>query len=600
MPKGGLISPEQRDKYLVLRATYGPSEAARRTGIARSTGQLIFNEFAKGVEEQEAADPDPKTWDELDADAQRGVDDFLFFAEHYLSLWTAPWWLEVVDHLGGLSDTDKADTTEEDCRQVLLTVHPGAGKSTMLLAYILWRINRARCLGDLDFSATYGMRTERQAARGMRFMQGQMTANAKLIQAYGRYKPNAKDAGEHTWSRTQIVVAGMRPGKEATFIILGAGQSISGIRPFLSIWDDIVDEKNCGVEATEELMLWWDGTAEHRVEPGGVIAVCGVYWSPNDLLHKLAARMYVEADGSETHMWKQFKFRAHYEDRCPGDGTHPQYDPRTTGGCLLNPDRWGFRRIDMFRQANPENFAFQYQQEETSGTDVLVDKLWLYGGIDTTNNESFPGCVNRTRSLWELPKKYDFLCATLDPSPSKYAAAIAYAYDGNIKKTYVLDVHRAKMRPAEYVPFIREWTLRLRELDPRFNTWIIERSGAIYLVDTPEFQLLQTELGITMIFHETRVNKSHPDYGVWGALQPEFKHGRTDIPHRTAQDKERMQQFETELKTYPYSRTDDTVMSYWFFTLHRANVQAMLHGPIKKRGVPGWVQDMKPGPWTRR
>lgn len=592
MPKGGLLTPEQKSQYLVLRATYGSSEAARRTGIARSTGQLIFNEHAKGVQEAEAADPDPKTWDELDEDARRGVEEFLFFAEHYLGLWTAPWWLEVVAHLGGLSDTDRVDT--ESFRRVLLTVHPGAGKSTMLLAYILWRIVRARSLGDLDFAATYGMRTERQARRGMRFMQGQMTANTKLIQAFGRFKPGGKDAGEHTWSTSQIIVAGMRPGKEATFAVFGAGQSISGVRPFLAIWDDIVDEKNCGVEATEDLLGWWDGTAEHRVEPGGVIGVCGVYWTPGDILHKLAARVYIEEDGTETVIWKHFKFRAHYEDRCPGDGTHPQYDPRTSEGCLLNPTRWSFRNLDVFRQSNPENFAFQYQQEETTGSDTLVDKLWLYGGIDATTKESFPGCVNRDRSVWEMPKRYDFLVATLDPSPTKYAAAHALAYDGERKMTYVLDVHRARMKPAEYIPFIKTWTEKLRELDPRFNTWIIERSGAIYLVDTPEFQALQTAMGVTIIFHETRTNKSHPDYGVWGAMQPEFRHGRVDLPYRTAQDKERMVQFEKELKLYPFSLTDDTVMAYWFFTLHRQTVSALRTGITKRKGVPEWVAKLPP------
>lgn len=586
------LTPELRNDFLKYRTMYGPVKASEMVGISRSTGYRIWREFTETVAQIKEEEPPPKDFEELDKVAKRGVEQFRFFCTEYLNLYTAPWWDEVVAALGKFNSTDREDATS--FRRVMITTHPGAGKTTLLLAYLTWRITRARALGDTGFSATYGMRTERQAQRGMRFVQTQFTTNKKLIQAYGKFKGATGDEGELTWTRSQIVVLGMSSQKEATFAVLGTGQSVSGLRPFLAIWDDVVDEHNCSPTQTEELLQFWDGVAEHRVEPGGVLAICGVYWSPKDLLHILAKRMFVEENGTETKVWTQYKFRAHYDDRCPGEGKHTQYNPATGEGCLLNPQRWSFRQIDLYRQQNPRLFAMQYQQEDVDGTDTLVKYEWLAGGAGK-DGIRYPGCYDYTRSLWQLPTNYSFLAATLDPSPTKFAASFAFAVDDVGGRDYILDLERRRMRPDEYVVHIENWTERLRELNSEFSFWIIERTGAAYLVDTEAFQRLQRRLKLNIIFHETRRNKQDPRYGVWGAIPQAFEHGRVSIPFARVADRLRMDIFREELCSYPYGTTDDTVMAFWFLTLHRATISSVKRGRARRRDVPSWVKELDYG-----
>lgn len=587
---GTRISAELERKYLRLRGRVGPSQAARECGIARTSGDNIWKRHnAMPLTEWETAQaqvaPEPRTYEELDAEGRRAMDDFIFFCENDLHLWTRPFWLEVASHLSGMdSEIDPAAFN-----RVMLTFHPGAGKSTMLLAYILWRILRSRAYGHTKFSAIYVMRTETQSKRGLRQVKD-WAEEDRIIDRYGRIKPTSADK-EETWTKKEIVVAGMGGGKEPTLAVYGAGQSISGIRPHLGVVDDLVDEHNCDPVATEDLIFWWNMVLEPRIEPGGVLAVAGTYWTSVDLYHILAGRKYVEEDGTETTIWKHYKFKAHAEDRCPGDGTHPMYDPRTGEGCLLNPQRWSYRALMVFKQNDPDMFEMQYQQSDVAGLDVLCAKPWWFGGA-SDSGELFPGVVNRSRSAWEWPDQYDIVVATLDPSPTKYAAHAVLAYSTANGRTYLLDLVRRRIRPSEYRDLVREQTLRIRQTHPDFNTWVIERSGAVYLVETDEFQDLVRELGIQIIFHETNVNKSHPQFGVWGALQPEFKYGRLDVPYRTPEDRITFGHLEREALKYPFSGTDDTVMCLWFFFLHKSSFVAAKRGPTLRKDVPSWVRNL--------
>jgi hypothetical protein len=581
---GQRLTKDQKLRYLEFRRAHGPTAAAREFRIARSTGDGYWKEFLRGP----TNNPNPKAFRDLDADAKRAVGDFRFFAERYLGLWTIPVWDMVAGYLGG----QETDPDPQGFRRILLTFHPGFGKTTLILAYILWRVTRARALGQFTFAATFGSKTDKQTGRAGRQLRNWM-GREQLVKAFGKFKPGVEESA--TWSTSMMVVAGMDPEKEATIALWSRGESISGVRPHLAAWDDLVDEKSCDPESTDNDVEWWDGVADGRVEPGGTIVVSGVYWSPQDFYHVLKDRVFLEEDGTETPKWRHFRFPAHNEVLCPMDGTHPMFDPSTNTGCLLNPTRWSYRQLMYYRSNNEDLWELQYQQNDLAHIDVLVPRIWWFGGR-TAEGQVFPGCVNKNRSVWEWPAHSDLTVACLDPSPTMFIGAGIWDWDRTTNVSTLIDVERRRMSPAEYPGFIEAWTLAIREHRPRFEHWVIERTGAIYLLDNAPVMDKLRSLGIQLVAHETRQqNKAHVSYGVNGLIQPEAKFGRLDVPYRTPDDRLRMAQFEREMLNYPHARFDDTVMQTWFYLHHRLYLVASMTRAIN-RWAPGWVRTMKPKP----
>lgn len=597
MPAGVPLTPEQRRRYLDLRRELGPVKAAEEMGIARSTGNHIWKDFLKGPADSPAA----KLYDDMSREAKRAVNDFVYFAEEYLGLWTAPFWVQIATHLS--EETTNPDP--ESFNLTLLTFHPGAGKTTILLAYMLWRVVRARALGDFGFAATFGSLTAAQTQRAGRQLRTWMRSD-KSIRAFGRFKPEGSE--DATWKGTQMVLAGMDPGKEATIALWSQGASISGVRPHLAIWDDLVDETNYDPINTDKLVEWWDGVAGKRVEPGGTICVSGVYWSPQDLYHELKEREFHNDDGTVVKKWRHFRFQAHNDELCPGDGTHPVYDPVSQTGCLLNPKRWSYRQLMGHKSDNEDLWQLQYQQNDLASINVLVPRIWWFGGR-TTDGETFPGCVNKERSTWEWPAHYDLTVASLDPSPTAFIGAGIWDYSSRTGKHCVIDIERRRMSPAEYPGFIEAWTEAIRRDRPHFEHWIIERTGAVYLLGNEAIMAKFRQLGIQLIAHETNRNKADPRFGVQGLIQPEAKFGRLDIPYKTPEDRFRMLPLEREMLNYQTNLsmqrrqvgTTDCVMQTWFYLLHRPYLVASLTRAIN-RWAPGWVKTMARNPgaslWT--
>lgn len=586
---GKPLTEDEQRRYLEYRATYGPSKAATDAipgrQIARTTGDAIYKKFLRGPKDN----PAPKVYKDLDPRAKKAVNDFRFFCEHYLELQTSKVWAAIADYLGG------EETAGDDMafRRTLMTFHPGFGKTTLLLAFVLWMVVRARALGNLRFAVTWGSKTEPQTSRAGRQLRSWM-ARESLIKAFGRFKPGTEESA--TWSTRAMVVAGMSPEKEATIALWSWGESISGVRPHLAIWDDIVDDTNCDPESTEEVAQRWDSVAGRRVEPGGTMCVAGVYWAGGDFYHVLKDRVFLEDDGTERLLWRHFRFPAHNEATCPGDGTHPEYDPAANTGCLLNPARWSYRALMIQRADSEDVWELQYQQNDLANVSVLVPRIWWFGGR-TQNGAVFPGCVNRNRSCWEWPARSDLTVACLDPSPTAFIGAGIWDWDKVTGVSTLIDVERRRMSPAEYPGFIEAWTLAIRETRPRFEHWVIERTGAVYLLDNEPLMAKFRQLGIQLIAHETRTNKAHADFGVKGLIQPEAKFGRLDIPYRTAADRLRVAQYEREMLSYTgvKDRFDDTVMMTWFYLHHRAYLVASLTRAVS-RWAPGWVKTMAPNP----
>lgn len=601
------ITTPQRKKYIRLReAGWTQAEAADKAEISRSSAYRIDQGLAEGVDsvpegvEREEKFPDPKSYEELSADGKRAVDEFVFFATEFLDLSAPGYWGFVATEVDRIA---KLGVLTEEFNRILMTFHPGAGKTTLGQAYLFWRIIRARAMGDYRFSTIFGSITEKLAKRIIRMITWHADNNRKLISTFGRIRPISDD-GETTWTKDEIMFAGMGGGsKEATLKVFGAGQSIVGVRPNLAIWDDLVERMNSSPRHTAEMREWWDGEPDTRMEPGGVILVTGHFFTPNDFYHSLKDMTFVEDDGTELKVWKHFRFKAHDESLCPvalGTGTeHTEFRLRDDGqveGCLLWPKRFTYRQIMYHRQKNTSLFELQYQSEDGVSGEVLAPKIWIEGGIEGDGSQ-YPGCLDRSRRLDQFPPRFDFVLATLDPSPTKFAAAGAWAFDGKGHAHHLVKFERRRMTTEEYPRLIRAWTEEIRKSWPAFNTWVVEKTGADYLHGAESMQSLPQELGIQIIAHDTKTNKNHQEYGIW-AYRDEWRYGRMQIPYADARTQETVRQILEEHWLYPYDETDDTVLMTWFYHLHRATVEAQTQRRIDgylKRKAPGFVRRLAEG-----
>lgn len=609
--RGKKPPPIVRQRYFELRDQgFSRRRACEMCGISEGTGKAWDSKkdtFPEGLlVEGTDTTPAPKLAHELDADAKRALEDFPFFCKHYLDLFAPAFWVEIArvitqdptcdsaqehlarlhPHLRGLSKPLlPPHMADNEILQLLLIVHPGVGKTTLILAFILWRILQERSKGNREFSVTYGQKTDRLARRGLRQVKD-WVVRPGLIAAFGRVQPEADD--ENTmWTKTEIAVAGMGGGKEATIAVWAVGASIRGTRPHLAVWDDPIDSDDAPPDKTKEIAEWWDDNAARRVEPGGALIVVGNYVSPNDFYHLLAGRKYTFDEGeeiSEEAAWHVVKYPAHDDLRCPCDGTHPAYPV----GCLLWPERWSFKQLERIRQDDPDKFQVQYQLTDEGTSEILVPEIWLKGGVGE-NGELLPGCLDEDRALWDKPKlrlpNETLVIGTLDPSPTKFAAVELWVWDNPFHHLVALE--RRRMRSPEYPVLIAEWTQRARDMFGHFDAWIVEKTGSQYLHTTKEMEVLWSFLGVTVIPHETQRNKKDADYGVWG-FRNEFRLGRIRLPWAPGPTREEMRHFVEEHKTYPYGATDDTVMADWFYHLHRGKVPR-LEETTPQMWRPSWL-----------
>lgn len=598
-----------------LKAGYGMSRraAAARAGTHEDTARKWDAKreewFAtqQSLEADAARVPRPKALKDLSKDAKKGLKDFGYFCSHYLDLEVPAFFLEMArvisrdpaantaqvklarlyPHLQGIEKTDllPAHLEEGAILRLLILIFPGVGKTTLLLAFILWKITKERAAGNDRFAVTYGQRTDRLAQRGLRQIKDWMTAQDRLIADYGQFQPDSEDSNQ-LWTRVDIAVAGMGRGKEATLAVWASGASIRGVRPNLAVWDDIIDTDDVDPQRTKEITDWWDDNPARRVEPGGTLVVVGNRVAPNDFYSVLEKRRYTFAEGEEVtqeQAWHVVKYRAHDLQRCPGNGTHPAYPV----GCLLWPARWSWKELERVRQDNPPKFAIQFQLDDEGDDETLVPELWIRGGAGD-GDVLYAGCLDLQRDMWDRPQglRDPLVIGTLDPSPTAFAAAQLWAYESPFD--HLIAVEKRRMRTPDYAVLIAEWTMRAREIFGRFDAWIVEKTGSQYLHQSKEMEFLWGTLGVVLIPHETQRNKRDPEYGVW-SVRNQWRWGRVRVPYAPGPTREYVRPFIEEHQGYPFASTADQVMAGWFYQAHKDGVPRMTY-EAPRREVPSWLR----------
>jgi hypothetical protein len=555
---------------------------------------------------------------DLSDDAQRGLVDFEFFRRRFFGHISTPWQVDAAEIIAQLLETSEKEF-------VVINAPPGTGKSTLFTHDIpVWCATRDRSLRCL-----LGHRVERQARlyvnRVKRTLETFVPPRAEpgeirlglaidavstLSRDYGPFKPDDPDR----WRADELVIAqhdGMPVReKESTFTAYGQNSGVIGSRFDLEVWDDLVDLQNTRTpEMGEALVDFWDKVAERRLEPAGVLILQGQRLAARDLYRYALDKKVTEIVGDTervTPLYTHIVFKAHDTTRC--ENRHDPEAPPQPKGCLLDPRRLTWKELEPLAREKPDEYATVYQQEDSDPGSVLVNPLWITGGVHPETHEIFPGCLDTDRRAWELPRDrlnpsgptdlYPLIAA--DPSPSKWWSVQAWIYRVEPQTAWLVGHQRAKMdaphlldwvhHENRYDGLLEQWWHNFIELGLTLNHVIVEINAAQkFLLQYDHVYRWMRDRKVTFISHTTGVNKSDPDLGI-DTLKSEYKHGRYRLPGHidAARDIKPLVQ---ELTHYPDWPTDDCVMANWFL---RWNAQRLFTPRKRDRKAlprPSWVRE---------
>lgn len=626
------ITPQKREQIARLRSQqYSQKEAAKQAGVSLSFVKKMESghtddgkSFREAREREKISGPIP--YEKLSPEAKRAWNDIQYFALRYFGAILMPWHVEATEKIVKYA----ADPAE---KYVVVNCPPGAGKSyffgRILPAWLTVRDRGIR--GMIVSNAVSNAKKELVSLRRMfetplpvkratnDIKRGlAVDAESSLVKDYGLFRPLGND---ERWAQDAFQVEPFDGftinEKEPTWQAWGQQGRFLGNRLDLIIADDVWDKSAIRtIESREVTKTWYDDTVETRLEPGGLLVLVGQRQSADDVyrhcLDKLdAADEYDEFDEFDEvnapRMYEQIIFKSHYEEHCQGDHG-PDAKPHPEG-CLLYPGRLSWKRLNGERIRNLGKFEVLYQQKDIGTKDVLVDPLWVTGGVDPVTREEFIGCLDNDRGEWMLPKNLDgqlVVWASADPSPTQYWSVQCWAYHPMSKQRFLLCHYRGKMgasdfldynlNTAEFTGLMESWRIECeRRLNLKIGTWIVEQNAAQkWLLGYNYANMWRSRYGVALIRHDTHTNKADPKLGIQ-SLKSIWRNGNVRLPN-LAGDMGRLgtKKLVDEVTVWPEGTTDDAVMSHWFGEFNLSTIYSPKLEKPYQFPVPSWAPGQPP------
>jgi hypothetical protein len=661
--RGRSTPVEQWVQYLMVRRNGGSIyRAAMDSGISDQSARRAENgthtqNYNKAVELVELVGvSNIPPYNLLPEEVQAAHDSIAVFALRYFGIILMPWQIEATDTILRLLDSP-------DEEYICINAPPGSGKSTffakVLPAFATCRNRAIRGLIGSHTQKTSEWYTRRLRAEFEREHVVRAELNDEKLglavdgiqtmqHDFGQFKPDAKEI----WTVSAFTV--MQPDdqplsqKEPTWSAFGSDSGFLGGRFDLVIWDDVWDPRKMrNSESRSDLYRWWDEVAETRLEPGGLLVLNGQRMASDDIYRYAMDKVapiddddlddpLVEEGAAEEGMvsnekleratplpsetpssaatsdvpgqenkYHTLKYKAHYEDLCTG--THRRGAPAWPEGCLLYPSRLPWKKLRHIKSQTPDRYEILYQQEDDDPAQMLVDPLWISGGMGRDGVEHV-GCWDNDRDLWELPRHMDsdpMIIATADPSPSQFWALQCWAAAGPDEYRYLLESYRQKMDAPTFLDWnhseqmftgiAEEWWQKSADMGRPITHWIVEVNAAQkFILQYDHFKRWSAKRGVELVPHYTSRNKGDPKYGVQ-MLAPLYRHGRIRLPGKqgTAARIHSLLLINEVTKWNPEgtgSRTDDCVMAQWFLehNLERLYTPS-IESPLQQR--PSWMLD---------
>jgi hypothetical protein len=428
-------------------------------------------------------------------------------------------------------------------------------------------------------------------------------AEACVQDDFGGFKPEGRS---DIWRAEALVVRQLDgvslDDKEQTVSAWGQDSGFLGGRYDLVIWDDLVDRKNMKTdEARQQIREWWDGEAESRLEPGGVLLLQGQRIQHNDLYRYCLDKK--RPDNSQKY--RHIVFKSHYDDLCDGNHENLEAWPKS---CLLDPGRLPYAHLEVLKHNNPRSFAVMYQQEEGDIVGGLVDPAWIQGGVDS---EGFPapGCLDKERGLLGVPEHLTggrgWSFVTVDPSPTNFWGVIWWLYDPDSENRYIIDLHRVRLNPEQFISLnldTFDWSGLIVDMyakscmfDIPISHIVVEVNAAQrWLLNQPHVQRWSAMTGVAFVPHTTTVNKQDPKYGL-ESIGDLFRQGRIRMPWSDIASRNRSTYLIDEALKYPEADTTDLLMSTWFGKLAVENLYTPRRSGMYRLNRPAWLAHSQRG-----
>lgn len=602
-----------------LETLKGNKSTARGGGVQNDS----YNAFMEAIDL-----PSAIPHDQLCEEAIRGLDDFGFFREYYLGRVPSPWQVEAA-----LKIVEYYESEEKEF--VVINVPPGAGKSTLFHDVAVWAICRKRdiriMIGSVsqNMAKLYSRRIRETLERPMPMLPDSNLVKKGLAQDalgclsidYGRFRPTDKGA---LWRSDEFVVEQIGgnglDNKEPTVRAYGIEAEFIGHRADMCLFDDVASPDNARESvARDKLLERWDGVAEARVDPGGLLCVIGQRLGSGDLYaHCLAKISYDDLDedydGSDIETpeqvdamepLKSFKYRhivyqSYYPELDTGKDSRRFDAPAYPDGPLLEPKRLPWKDLSFIRHSKPDIFRVVYQQEELELDGYLISKTWIYGG-QGDDGVTYPGCIDDTRNHGQIPAGLAppvLSVVSIDPSPTKFWALTWMLYQPELNLYHVVDIERCKLTAEEllgyntttgdYSGIMDEWQERSLRLGYPISHWIVEINAAQrFLLQHDFVRKWASRSMVNILPHTTSRNKLDEKLGVEALLPQIFRTGNIRLPNNRITWKTMAAVSELTSWTTDKKNGTDIVMSIWMAVLNIPNLSTAKLPPRQWR--PSWI-----------
>jgi predicted phage terminase large subunit-like protein len=349
-----------------------------------------------------------------------------------------------------------------DLRHLLVTLHPGSGKSLLLQGFAAWYFGRnpRRKIIAASAGAELAERNSR-ASRGLFSEPRWPFEGVELSKA---------TSAQNRWDTTQ----------GGGLFAVGVGGGITGWRGDLLLLDDLQNDA-LSVGERDGLWQWFTGVLTPRLEPGGAVILVQQRWGPDDL----PGRIMESAEASD---WTVVRLPAIAEENDPLG--------RSVGESLW-PERWPLAELERQRLVmGSRAFETAFQGNPIPAEGNLIRAEWF------------------STRYGEPPTEFSKVVCALDAAAK---VGVANDYSALVKigvakgAFYVLDVWRAKV---EFPALIRRVTALGDETPKPSAIYVEDASNATALI-----QALKREAHLPIVPVTAKGSKISRVEGITGTLE---------------------------------------------------------------------------------
>ena len=441
-------------------------------------------------------------------------------------------------------------------RNLMLNVPPRHAKSEFFMIWIpTWLICRDRNVQILLVS--FG---NDDAVNWAREIAGQLETNTKLIETYGRFKPEStKDQRWTPATGTFSVLGRTKTAKGAQFTVESRGITgrVLGREADFVIVDDPTNQE-VAASPTERLrhlehiqqQVFSRAEPEVKGKPGGRVAVIGQRVHSKDMYGELEKQVWEMGPLEGQPLFHVEKYPAVL--RWPDKDEKGDWIEGTEQ--VLWPERFPWKEVMLAyaRVGGEKAFWTMYQQTPSPEGAAIFKKAH----IDACKDYDRPAGKGFRIPNATMPV---VRAISVDPSPTMFNGIVVgdLLWNRGQFACAVVEVHRLKAG-------VNELKAKVDQLIAIHNPdyLVFEESGFLaWFRDDPWFM----ELGnrVRFVRHHTGVNKNSLEYGVQ-SLAGDFELKHISLPYGDPLGIEMTNMLEDEAIIYPDGDIYDCLMALWF------------------------------------